>query len=66
MANNAIQSKYKHFTPFAESGKTGHPSKNTFGSELFHKTIGKLIERVTYLGTDGGDRKSVAYHDQAG
>ena len=37
-----------------------------FGSELFHKKIGKLLERVTHLGAHGGDRKSKSFQDQAG
>jgi len=39
---------------------------DVFDSELFHNKIGKLIERVTKLGSHGGDRKSEDYQEQGG
>jgi len=36
-----------------------------YGSNAFHSTIGELIDRVTRLGSHGGDRKSAEYKKQA-
>lgn len=37
-----------------------------YGSDRFHKRMSRLIKRPTKLSSHGGDRKSVAYSNQAG
>jgi len=37
-----------------------------YGSKKFHKRIAKLIDRPTQLVTQGGDRKSETFCNQAG